>query len=88
MRQDTLQTRHHEKKEKERSMSNVFLRRTRDADTPMPARQSTTTPPRWVKVSAVIIMILVLLFVILHLTGNGMGAHMHMSIIRHGGQPL
>jgi hypothetical protein len=73
------------KKEKEHSMRNAFLRRTRDAGTPIPARQSTT--PRWVKVSVVIIVILVLAFVILHLTGNGMG-HMHMSIIEHGGQPL
>ncbi len=52
------------------------------------AHQSTTTTPRWVKVSVVIILLLVLLFVILHLTGNGFGDHMHMSIIEHGGQPL
>jgi hypothetical protein len=88
MRQDTLHTRHHEKKEKERSMRNVFLRRTRDADTPMPARQSTIGTPGWVKVSVVIIIILVLLFLTLHLTGNGMGGPMHMSIIRQGRQPL
>ncbi len=68
-------------------MSNVFFRRTRDAETPVPTRRSTTTPG-WVKVSAVIILILVLLFVILHLTGHGFGDHMHMSIIDAGGQPL
>lgn len=67
-------------------MRNVFLRRTRDAETSMPARRSTTTP-RWVKVSVVIIIILILLFVILHLTGNGFGSHMHMLIIEAGGQP-
>lgn len=68
-------------------MRNVFLGRTRNADTPMPARRSTTTPD-WVKVSVVIIIILVLLFVILHLTGHGFGDHMHMSIIEHRRQPL
>lgn len=68
-------------------MKNVFVRRTRDAATPIPARRSTTTP-RWVKLSMVIVIILVLLFVILHLTGHGFGDHMHMSIIEAGGQPL
>ena len=68
-------------------MRNVFLRRTRSADTPMPARRPTTTPS-WVKVFVVIIIILVLLFFILHLTGNGFGSHMHLSIIEAGGQPL
>ena len=53
-----------------------------------PDRGSTTGTPRWVKVFVIIIIILVLLFVILHLTGNGFGAHMHMSTIAHGGQPL
>jgi hypothetical protein len=80
--------RDHEKKEKEISMRNVFLRRTRGADTPMPARRRTSTTPSWVKVFVVIIIILVLVFVILHLTGNGFGSHMHLSIIEHGGQPL
>jgi len=51
----------------------------------MPARRSTTTAPGWVKVAVVIILILVLLFVILHLTGNGFGDHIHMSIIEYGG---
>ncbi len=69
-------------------MRNVFLRRTCDVGTPMPARRSTITTPGWVKVAVVIILILVLLFVILHLTGNGFGDHMHMSIIEYGGQPL
>jgi hypothetical protein len=86
MRDDRLPARNHEKKAKEHSMRNVFFGRTRNVDTPI--RRSTTTTPRWVKVSVVIILILVLLFVILHLTGNGMGAHMHMSIIEHGEQPL
>ncbi len=66
-------------------MRNVFSRRTRDASMPM---RLWITAPRWVKVAVVIIIILVLLFVILHLTGNGMGDHMHMSIIEYGGQPL
>ena len=70
-------------------MRNVFLWRTRDVGTPMPAHRSTTTTPGWVKVAVVIIIIiLVLLFVILHLTGNGFGDHMHLSIIEYGGQPL
>ena len=69
-------------------MRNVFLRRTRGADTPMPAHRRTSTTPGWVKVFVVIIIILVLVFVILHLTGNGFGSHMHLSIIEHGGQPL
>ena len=67
-------------------MRNVFLWRTRNAETSVPARRSTTITPRWVKVSVVIIIILVLLFVILHLTGNGFGSHMHLSIIEAGGQ--
>ena len=55
----------------------------------MPARRWTTKTPSWVKVAVVIIIIiLVLLFVILHLTGNGFGEHLHMSIIEYGGQPL
>jgi hypothetical protein len=31
--------------------------------------------PRWVKVSAIVVIILVLGFVILHLTGGGFGHH-------------
>ncbi len=69
-------------------MRNVFLRRMRDAGTTMPARRWTTNTPSWVKVAVVIIILLVLLFVILHLTGNGMGDHMHLSIIEDGGQLL
>jgi hypothetical protein len=65
-------------------MRNVFLRRTRDAGTPMPARRWTTNTPRWVIVFVVIFIILVLLFVILHLTGHGFGDHMHMSTIERG----
>jgi hypothetical protein len=80
--------RDHEKKEKEISMRNVFLRRTRDANVPMPARRRTTDTPGWVKVAVVLIILLVLLFVILHLTGNGFGDHMHLSTREHGGQLL
>jgi hypothetical protein len=69
-------------------MRNVFLRRMRDAGTPMSARRWTTNIPSWVKVAVVIIIILILLFVILHLTGNGFGEHVHMSIIEYGEQPL
>ena len=66
----------------------LLNRHTRDAGTPMPVRRWTTNAPGWVKVAVVIIIILALLFVVLHLTGNGFGEHMHMSIIEHGGQPL
>ena len=69
-------------------MRNVFLRRRRDADAPMPARRQITNTPGWVKVAVVLIIILVLLVVILHLTGHGFGDHMHLSLIEHGGQPL
>ena len=34
---------------------------------------STTSTPRWVKVSGIIAIVLVLLFGILHLTGNSLG---------------
>ncbi|GHO48814.1 hypothetical protein [Ktedonospora formicarum] len=63
-------------------------------DTPRrkPDHGSTTGAPRWVKVFVIIVIILVVLFVILHLTGNGFGNHMHMSInipiSTHGGLPL
>ncbi|HLW00605.1 MAG TPA: hypothetical protein VKT82_18250 [Ktedonobacterales bacterium] len=63
-------------------MPQDFLRRTREADIPKPARRATTPTPRWVKVTVGLIILLVLLFVILHLTGNGFGDHMHME---HGG---
>jgi hypothetical protein len=49
-----------------------------------PKRGSTTRVPRWVKVFVIIFIALVLLFVALHLTGNGFGAHMHMSAIEQG----
>lgn len=42
-------------------------------------RNSPPRIPRWVKISAIIILVLVLLFVVLHLTGHGFGDHMHMS---------
>jgi hypothetical protein len=36
-----------------------------------------TGTPRWVKVFGIIFIVLVLLFVILHLTGRGLGDHIH-----------
>ena len=41
-----------------------------------PDRGSPPSTPRWVKVSAIIVIVLVLLFVILHLTGNSLGGPM------------
>ena len=35
-----------------------------------------TSPPRWVKVSAIVASILLVVFVVLHLTGNQLGGHM------------
>jgi hypothetical protein len=40
-----------------------------------PNRRSPPSTPRWVKVSAIIVIVLVLLFVILHLTGLSLGGH-------------
>ena len=40
-----------------------------------PDRGSPPSTPRWVKVSAIIVIVLVLLFVILHLTGLSLGGH-------------
>ncbi len=60
-------------------MRTLFLRRTRGAGTPVPARRPTTPAPRWVKVAVGLILLLVLLFIILHLTGNGFGEHMYME---------
>jgi len=51
-----------------------------------PTRGSTIGTPRWVKVFVIVFIVLVLLFVILHLTGNGFGAHMHMSARDYGVQ--
>lgn len=62
--------------------------RSKGFDTRVKHDRRSTTTPNWVKVAVVIIIILVLVFVILHLTDNGFGDHMHMSIIEHGGQPL
>ncbi len=42
-----------------------------------PSRGPTTSTPRWVKVFAIIVFVLVLLFVIRHLTGGGLGPHIH-----------
>lgn len=47
-------------------------------------RRSMRSVPRWVIVFGIIFMLLILLFVILHLTGNGFGSHMHMSVIEAG----
>jgi hypothetical protein len=46
-------------------------------------RGSTTPVPRWEKVFVIVFIALAVLFVILHLTGNGFGAHMHMSALEH-----
>ena len=46
-----------------------------------PDRGSPPSTPRWVKVSAIIVIVLVLLFVILHLTGNSLGGH--APLIQH-----
>lgn len=41
--------------------------------------------PRWLKLSAIIVVILILLFGILHLTGNhNMGPEMHMPATAQG----
>jgi hypothetical protein len=92
--------RDHEKKEENLSMEKSVLRGATEEGTHMAdpssnsgtrvrrARGSTTGTPRWVKVFVIIVIILILLFVILHLTGNGFGDHMHMSIIEHGVQQL
>ncbi len=36
-----------------------------------------TGTPRWVKVFGIIAFVVVLAFIILHLTGHGLGGHMH-----------
>lgn len=46
--------------------------------------KSTTSLPRWVKVLLIILLILALMFIIMHLTGNGFGSHMSMSLIEYG----
>jgi hypothetical protein len=67
-------------------MKNVFSPHTRDAETPMPARRWFASAPGWVKVAVVLIILLILVFLVLHLTGNGFGNHMQMSIREYGGQ--
>lgn len=42
-----------------------------------PDRGSITATPRWVKVFGMIALVVVVLFVILHLTGGGLGRHLH-----------
>ena len=52
-----------------------------------PDRGSTTSTPRWVKVSGIIAIVLVLPFVIMHLTGGGLGGHTRpSSVTEHGVQ--
>ena len=51
-------------------------------------RNAPPSIPRWVKISAIIMLVLVLLFVVLHLTGHGFGDHMHMSGMEQGGPAL
>lgn len=52
-----------------------------DFDTNMQHERSSTTTPRWVKVSVIIAIILVLLFIIRHLTSANFGHQMHTSVI-------
>ncbi|PYQ53808.1 MAG: hypothetical protein DMF78_08045 [Acidobacteria bacterium] len=40
-----------------------------------PARGSSRSTPRWVKVFAIVAVVLGLLFVIVHLAGHGLGNH-------------
>jgi hypothetical protein len=48
---------------------------------------NTYSTPRWLKISAIILVVLILLFGILHLTtGNGMGPGMHMPPTEQGTQ--
>jgi hypothetical protein len=69
---------------------------TGDGTRERPNRRSPPSTPRWVKVSAIIVVVLVLLFVILHLTGGGFGGHHGYtppysaiaSVIEHGVQHL
>lgn len=44
----------------------------------------TASLPRWVKGLLIIFIILFLMFVIMHLTGNGFGSHMNLSVIEYG----
>jgi hypothetical protein len=64
-------------------MRNVFLRRVTKENRPRPTRQSIPRTPRWVNVLMILVIVLIVLLVIMHLTGNGFGDHMHMSIIEH-----
>lgn len=40
-------------------------------------REKPPPPPRWVWLFGVIVAALIVLFVVLHLTGRGLGSHMH-----------
>ncbi|NNU85416.1 hypothetical protein ETC05_16970 [Geobacillus sp. BMUD] len=52
-------------------MRKLLLRRMTEEDTHMPGHGSTTSTPRWVKVSGIIASVLVLLFVIMMFIGGG-----------------
>ena len=41
------------------------------------SRRSTTGTPRWVKLFGIVVLVLALLFVIRHVTGGGLGGHIH-----------
>jgi hypothetical protein len=40
-------------------------------------RNGTPDTPRWVKVFGLVFALLVVLFIALHLTGRGLGGHLH-----------
>ena len=45
-----------------------------------PVSDSVATLPVWVKIAGIILIILLVILVIMHLTGNGFGNHMAMSL--------
>ncbi len=53
-----------------------------------PERESTTSTPRWVYVSGIIVLVLALLFAIRHLTGNNLGCPPPGSLHRPPGCPV
>ncbi|NUQ73897.1 MAG: hypothetical protein HUU21_10095 [Polyangiaceae bacterium] len=50
-----------------------------------PDRESSTSTPRWVKVSGLITVIMVLLFVVVHLAGGGFRGHTMPSSVKKPG---
>lgn len=42
-----------------------------------PDRGSVPNMPRWVKVLGIIFITIMVVFVLLHITGNGLGGHIH-----------